>query len=238
MSHQHHPHEHDHHDHHDHGDSHDHSDEVSPALQKLIYTQIDFPKLRTLNEEEADSGLGVIQKSWSQRMDLEPSLASDADEQLLIFVPYVISTHSKNRWWPLTSSSFTGSVRLHSILLRTSPDQCAPKTLKLFINKDDLDFAAVEDLATTQELTLSQSSDVVEYPVRRALFNNTYSLTLFFEDNHGDETTRLSYIAFKGEHTNLSREPVEVLYEKAANPKDHALTTKLTQGMAGNRHGT
>ena len=94
MSHHHHSHEHDHHDHHDHGDSHDHSDEVSPALQKLIYTQIDFPKLRTLNEEEADSGLGVIQKSWSQRMDLDPSLASDADEQLLIFVPYVVSTYS------------------------------------------------------------------------------------------------------------------------------------------------
>ena len=104
--------------------------------------------------------------------------------------------------------------------------------------QDDLDFAAVEDLEPTQALTLSQSSDLVEYPVRRALFNNTYSLTLFVEDNYGDVETRISYIAFKGEHTSLSREPVEVLYEKAANPKDHALMTKLTQGMAGNRHGT
>ena len=32
-------------------------------------------------------------------------------------------------------SSFTGSVRLHSILLRTTQDRCAPKTLKLFTNK-------------------------------------------------------------------------------------------------------
>lgn len=79
---------------------------------------------------------------------------------------------------------------------------------------------------------------MVEYPVRRALFNNTYSLTLFVEDNYGEETTRIWYIAFKGEHTNLTREPVEVLYEKAANPKDHALMTKLVQGMGANRHGT
>ena len=86
-----HSHEHDDHGSHDHGDSHDHdhdhSDEVIPALQTLIYSQIDFPKLRTLNEEEPDSGLGVVQKPWSQRMDPEPSLVSDADEQLLIFVP-------------------------------------------------------------------------------------------------------------------------------------------------------
>ena len=89
MSH-HHSHEHDNHDSHEshnHGDSHDHSDDVIPALQTLVYSQIDFPKLRTLNEEEPDSGLGVVKKPWSQRMDPEPSLVSDADEQLLIFVP-------------------------------------------------------------------------------------------------------------------------------------------------------
>ena len=89
MSHHHHFHEHDHGEHgdHAHGADHDHSDEVSPALQKLIYSQIDFGKIRTLNETEPDSGLEIIQKPWTQRMDTEPSLVSDADEQLLIFVP-------------------------------------------------------------------------------------------------------------------------------------------------------
>ena len=94
MSHHHHSHEHDDHGH-DHGNdghSHDHSDDLTPALQTLIYSQIDFPKLRTLNEEEQDSGLGVIQKAWTQRLDSEPCLTSDADEQLLIFVPYALIT--------------------------------------------------------------------------------------------------------------------------------------------------
>lgn len=89
MSHHNHSHDHeDHgHDHGDHGHSHDHSDEVDPAFQTLLYGQIDFTKLRTLNEQEPDSGLGVIQKPWARRMDPETSLVSDADEQLLIFVP-------------------------------------------------------------------------------------------------------------------------------------------------------
>ena len=92
MSHHQHPHDHEHdHEHDEHGGhdhaGHDHPDEVIPALQTLIYSQIDFPKLRTLNETTPDSGLAVIQKPWDQRMDTEPALVSDADEQLLIFVP-------------------------------------------------------------------------------------------------------------------------------------------------------
>lgn len=87
MSHHHNSHEPDGHHGHDHGEEHNHADEVSPALQTLIYNQIDFDKLRTLNEAEPDSGLSIVRKPWSQRMDSEPALVSNADEQLLMFVP-------------------------------------------------------------------------------------------------------------------------------------------------------
>lgn len=73
---------------HDHG-GHDHSDETSPALQSLIYKQIEFNKIRTLNESETDAGRRVIEKTWQKRLDTEPELVSDTDEQLLIFVPLV-----------------------------------------------------------------------------------------------------------------------------------------------------
>lgn len=133
---------------------------------------------------------------------------------------------------------FTGSLKLHSFLLRTPPDSSAPKTVKLYSNKDDLDFSGANDLRPTQSFELSQTSDIQEYPVKRALFGNTYSLTLFVEDNYGDDMSRISYIGFKGEFTNLSREPVEVLYEKAANPKDHDLIAGVGEkGMSGTRHG-
>ncbi len=88
------------------------------------------------------------------------------------------------------------------------------------------------DLEPAQTLTLSRTSEVQEVAVKRRLFNNTYSLTLFFENNFGDddeELTEIYYLGFKGEFTRLNREPVEVLYEKAANPKDHT----LIQGVGG-----
>ena len=86
-------HSHSHHDHshsddqHDHDHDHDHSDETTPAVQNIIWQQIDFDKIRTLNESEPDSGLRIVKKPWSQRMDAEPSLTSDADEQLLMYIP-------------------------------------------------------------------------------------------------------------------------------------------------------
>ena len=58
-------------------------------------------------------------------------------------------------------------------------------------------------------------------PVKRALFGNSYFITLFFEDNYGADASEIFYLGFKGDFTKLLREPVEVLYEKAANPKDH-----------------
>ena len=109
---------------HDHGDhDHDHSDDITPALQNILYSQIDFSALRTLNEDDSNSGRAICQKTWAQRLELQPELVSSADEQLLILVP------------------FTGQVRLHSILLRTSDSESCPKTLKVFANfGEDMDF--------------------------------------------------------------------------------------------------
>lgn len=84
-----HGHDHSHHDGHGHGHDHDHSDETEPALQTLIWKQIEFDKIRTLNESEPDAGAKIIKKKWQQRLEADPELVSDADEQLLMFIPYV-----------------------------------------------------------------------------------------------------------------------------------------------------
>lgn len=78
-----------HHGHgHDHsGHDHDHSNEIEPALQTLLWRQIDFEDIRTLNEAEADSGAGIVEKTWWQRMEPNPELESATDEQLLMIVP-------------------------------------------------------------------------------------------------------------------------------------------------------
>ncbi|KAI9686461.1 MAG: hypothetical protein M1820_010620 [Bogoriella megaspora] len=215
---------HDDHDHgHDHSHSgHDHSDDLTPALQSLLYDQIDFGKVETLNETGPGSGRAILQKTWQQRLDPEPDLESDADEQLLMKVP------------------FTGQVRLHSILLRTSSTSSAPKTLSLFLNRDDLDFSLASDLSPTQSFELSQTSEIQEIGVKRALFNTTQSLTLFFVDNFGDgeeDVTRISYVGFKGEYMRLNKEPVNFLYEAAANPGDHKAIVGTKQGMSSGLGG-
>lgn len=134
---------------------------------------------------------------------------------------------------------FTAQIRLHSIMIRTSATDSAPMTLKLFVNRDDLDFNTAATLAPTQTLSLSQTSDVQDVPVKRALFNTVRSLDLFFEDNWGqgeEDETRVSFLGFKGEWMRLNREPINFIYEAAANPSDHKMVAGVKEGM-GNALG-
>ena len=102
---------------------------------------------------------------------------------------------------------------------------------------EQIDFSAVttlNDLPATQTLELAQTAEVQEHPVKRALFNTTRSLALLFEDNFGDgeeDVTELSYLAFKGQFMRLSKEPINFLYEAAANPGDHKSIVGTKQGM-------
>jgi hypothetical protein len=129
---------------------------------------------------------------------------------------------------------FTGQVRLHSIILRTSPSPSSPKTLKVFANEDSLDFDTAAEKEPTQVLEISQTSEVQEIGVKRSKFGTTRSLTLFFEDNWSggeEEETRISYLAFKGDFMKLNKEAVSVLYESAANPSDHKNIVGIGQGV-------
>ena len=83
-----HGHNHAHHDDH-HSALHDHTDDIEPALQSLLWKQIEFEKITTRNESQSDAGAKVVEKTWPQRMNPEPLLTSDADEQLLMTVPLV-----------------------------------------------------------------------------------------------------------------------------------------------------
>jgi hypothetical protein len=140
--------------------------------------------------------------------------------------------------------SFTGQVKLHAVVVRTSPSACAPRTLKLFVNRDDVDFSTAEELQPAQVLELSQTSEVQELPVRRALFGKVQRLTLFFEDNFGDgdeDVTRVGYLGFKGEWMQLGRAPANILYEAAPNPNDHAVkgasVNQMGSGIGGRGQG-
>ncbi|CAG8036891.1 unnamed protein product [Penicillium salamii] len=198
-----------HHDHSGgcHGEDHDHSNDITPAIQSLLYSQIDFGRIITLNETTPKAGAAIVQKTWAERLNDEPELESDADEQLLMTIP--------------------GQANIHSVLLYTAPTISAPKTVKLFKNRDDLDFSTASELHPTQTLEVPQpvpGADVFELPLNRAHWNATASITLFFEDNWSDgeeDVTKVGYVGFKGQFMKLTREPINFLYEAAANPQDH-----------------
>ncbi|KAL1876908.1 hypothetical protein VTK73DRAFT_8985 [Phialemonium thermophilum] len=204
------------HGHHDHA-GHDHSDDITPALQFSLYQHINFDEVTTLNEAQYGSGKAILKKTWAERLEPEPELASDADEQLIVNIP------------------FTGQVKLHSILIRTCNSDSAPRTLKVFINREDIDFATAEEAEPTQIFELARTSEVQDLAVKRARFSKVQRLTLFFPDNFGDDdedVTRITYLGFRGEWMQLGRAPTNILYEAAANPSDHAL-----KGTAVNRMG-
>lgn len=74
--------------------------------------------------------------------------------------------------------------------------------------------------------------EVMELPIKRALFNNIHSITIFVEDNHSDgdeDVTSLSYLGFKGDFAALRKDPVITLYEAAPNPADHKNLVPGTQ---------
>uniref|UniRef100_A0A060T4I9 ARAD1A17974p n=1 Tax=Blastobotrys adeninivorans TaxID=409370 RepID=A0A060T4I9_BLAAD len=210
--------EHDHHDHggHDHGHGHSHTPPPDTNASQSLYQHIYHDNIRTLNEAEPNSGKLVFKK-WEDRLDTTDTVESDVDEQLLFFVP------------------FTGLVRLHSLLIRTTTDDRAPNTIKLFKNRDDLDFSTVADLQATAKFEHpfgvggSEDEDpeqvteegIVEYALNRAHFSNVTSLAIFIEDNHGADISKILYIGLRGEWTKLNRAPVVTLYESAANPADH-----------------
>lgn len=97
-----------------------------------------------------------------------------------------------------------------------------------------MDFETASEKPPTQEVSISRTVEVQEIPVKRAYFNTTRSLALFFEDNWSggeEDVTRISYLAFKGDFMKLNKEPVSVLYEAAANPQDHKAIVGTDMGV-------
>ncbi|KAF9977840.1 hypothetical protein BGZ73_004753 [Actinomortierella ambigua] len=204
MSHHCHDEAHDHDHSHDGHDGHDHSHDRSPdedLVHGSLFGKIDRDLVVCLNEREPGQGKAVL-KPWTEKMDDTKVLESDADEQLILFIP------------------FTASVKIKSISIRYEPGETAPSKLKVFTNRQDVDFDSADSMEPTQVFDLVDDTrgQVVEYVTK---FTSLRNLTLFFEENHGGDTTRISFIGLKGEYSEFKQDPVITVYELQANPADH-----------------
>ncbi|KAJ2849125.1 hypothetical protein IWW36_002865 [Coemansia brasiliensis] len=202
------------HQHHCHGEAtahdHDHSHDAEPdtGLQDSLFGKVDIDKVWCLNESAAGS-IKTIFKPWHERLDTTQAVQSDADEELIIHVP------------------FTGMVKLKSLFIWGGSDESAPSSLRIFANRDSLDFDSIEDAEPTQALELANGlAEPAEYAVRTAKFNSTRSLTLHIPANFGGDQTNVYFMAFRGEWTELKETPVISIYELNPNAADHKVSNE------------
>ncbi|OLL26418.1 PITH domain-containing protein [Neolecta irregularis DAH-3] len=199
---------------HEHDHDHDHDAPLVSGAADSLYEYIDRDNVRALNEAEEGMGKAII-KPWDSRLDT--TQAASQRFRPANHSPYPVSSLQNI----ILNPSFTGLVKLKSILLRAPCSQESPNSLKIYINRDDLDFSTAADAKPTHTIECAQSNEIIEYPVKPALFANCQSITLFIESSWGADVTTLWYLGLRGEWKKLSKNPVITLYEAAANPSDH-----------------
>ena len=193
-----------------HSHDHDHTDDLGLSLR----TYVDFAAVTCLNEEEKDSGKGVI-KTHDERLSAYPNVQSPEDDpELLLFIP------------------FTESVTIQTITIRDATEgnqTAAPRRIKLFANREDIDFEMARDLPAQQEMELLPphhfAEGTINYPLRPAgRFQNISSLTIFVQSNYDDTGalgTSISYVGLKGKGTRMKRRAVDTVYESQGMLEDH-----------------
>jgi len=185
-----------------HEHEHDHSHELTSDLgsKDNLFIHIDRDNVVALNTLK--SGSNVI-KPWHTRLDETQFIESDADDQMILRIP------------------FTGSVRLRALLFKAGPGAQTPSQINLFANEPSLDFDDIFDKIPAQEFNVPQSRDIGEYAVKSTKFSNISSITLFIPASQGAENTRIYYVGFLGSWTEHKHNPVITVYETQANLADH-----------------
>ena len=240
------------------GHSHDHDhaepDDTSTALGTSLRPQINFAAVTCLNETTHHSGRDIL-KLYEERLAPQPSLISqedpDEDPELLLVVPFneavtmksiCIFSHHEN---PNNATNWTTA---------------APRTVRIYADRPNLDFETVRDLEPTTTITLvppshqwsdEHANGTIDYPLRPAgRFQNISEIALYFCDNHAmpeghgassnmddydDDrmSTEITYVGFKGKGTNMKRKAVKAVYETRGMKKDHKVPGSEYFGREG-----
>ncbi|EXB93248.1 PITH domain-containing protein [Morus notabilis] len=150
-----------------------------PRSQVDLLDFIDWSGVECLNQSTSHSLANALKQGY--REDEGLNLESDADEQLLIYIP------------------FNQVVKLHSIAIK-GPEEEGPKTVKLFSNKEHMGFSNVNDFPPSDTIVLSPDN-LTGKPVllKYVKFQNVRSLTIFIEDNQsGSDVTKVQKICLYG----------------------------------------
>jgi len=186
------------------------------AGSDMLTSRIDIDGVDALNCTNEER-IRDIFKPWDERNEGVKFVTSDADEQMIIRIP------------------FTGNVKLRSIFVKGGRGDVCPMQVKVYSNIPGLDFDSAEAEKPTQVLELIDSRDAVEYPVPAARYPAVSHLTLYITQNGGaSDGTQIFYLGFKGEFSKRAGRPGQIVYEAQANPADHAKLPGMSVGMHSN----
>jgi len=154
---------------------------------RFLIDVVDLNKSGGLNILEGSSTVQTILSQDLSKKDGLATLKSDADQQLLLFIP------------------FTKIVRLAAISFAFPNSTCGPRTVKVFKNNLNMDFddAETEDPIVTLSIPKADSNSELPFgslsvPVKPVKFSSVSALTLFVEENWGSEQTELYKLEFWG----------------------------------------
>eukprot|EP00983_Pelagomonas_calceolata_P116769 1160347-Pelagomonas_calceolata.AAC.1 len=97
---------------------------------------------------------------------------------------------------------FDGAVKLKAISVIGGGDPSkSPSKMKVWVNREDVDFAAAERMPPVQEWELQPENvgGVLEYPTQVAKFSGVHALDVLFTGNFGAEITEIHFVGLKGE---------------------------------------
>ncbi|CCH61180.1 hypothetical protein TBLA_0E01205 [Henningerozyma blattae CBS 6284] len=221
---------------HGHGHSHSHQPPIPTNPQQSLYQYIDTAKICILNGKpiptNATPSVSTFLKNQDHKFVCNTYLETDSDCQLIIHLPFI------------------GNCKIYSIIIRNNSDNLSndlstPKKVRLFKNfnktlhfdtitdsKEDYSIECPKNIGiTTSANDLEINTDentFVEHYLPRNQFQNTNSLTIFWENNWSDDEDlllRLYYLEIRGEFLGISKArstvPGTLVYESAPNPADH-----------------
>lgn len=195
----------------------------------VIYKTINLSKTRCLNEEVANSCRNVF-RPWDGRLEVIDSplrsvrVENDDDDdddegnELLLHVEFDASVKLK-------AFSVVGGLGAEF--------ESRPRSVRLYVNRDDLDFGTVHDLEPVQTFDLlDNQAGEVEYPVRAAKFSGVHSIDMHFPSISESDHQSIYFIGFKGEYTSRRRQAVDAVYEGVALPSDHKVPGDETRNIS------
>jgi len=147
-----------------------------------LTSQIDMTQTQCLNQSAEHTWKDLFAKGSKKYLE------SDADEQLLLTV------------------TFKSEINVRTIMLQSTKDGKAPKSLKLFLNNTHMDFNDAESETAVQEFNLKEK-DYKEVPENKdeinaelslsTKFKKVRSLSIFVSSNMGSKsTTVISELSF------------------------------------------